>query len=140
MKGITVLSLAAILGSGVIGCTTNELETRREATAAALSTYPGNPQQSSEFKLAAADDQSGKSVRILNLGDTIVPPGNLWVNGRYVAPVSAIPARSSIVVPYGSFLESGAGVMDLGKYEGDIIKVEIETSGGLYSIEGPSKT
>ena len=139
MKRVFTLAVAGALVTGAIGCATNELETRREVAQAALSRYPGNAQPASTFRLAAADNTGDRSIELLNLSDTAVPAGKVWVNGRFVASVPAIEPRTTTVVKYGDLLEAGPGVMDLKRAESQVTKVEYETSQGLFAVDGPSR-
>ena len=140
MKRVIAIAFAGIVGLTAVGCTTNELETRREATTAALSNYPGNAQESAKYKLAAVDDQNQDTLTILNLTDETIAPGTIWVNGRYVKKISSIPAQSSVTVAYNELLEGGGGVMDLSKADSEQIqKVELQTHEGLFTVMGPSR-
>jgi hypothetical protein len=139
MRRTLALAVAGCLTLGAVGCATNELQTRREVARAALSHYPAvQAKQSATYKLAAVDDQGAGTVEILNLTDNTTPQAKVWVNGRYVSGVPAVPARSSVTVKYGDLLEAGPGVMDLGRANSKVAKVELEVNGELFVVQGPT--
>lgn len=140
MRSVIVFSIVSMIGIGFGGCAKNELDTRRLATTAALSNYPGNAREYPDMKMAAVDDEGGKSLRIINFSDAPTPVSTIWVNGRYMKQVAPIGARSSIVIPYGELLEGGSGVLDLGREpQEQVQRVEIQTNEGLFSVLGPAK-
>lgn len=139
MDRMIALAVTGVLSAGVVGCATNEMETRREVAQAVLSRYPGNSRAPETFRLAAADNPGNGTVELLNLSDTAVPAGKVWVNGRFVGSVPVIEPRTTVVVNYSDLLEAGPNVMDLKRAESQVVKVEYETAQGLFAVDGPSR-
>lgn len=124
--------------AGVVGCN-SEMQTREQATTAALSKYPGGTAKASEtYKLAVVDHQDTSTVEVLNLTDNAVPAAKLWVNGRYVAKITGIQARGNVSVKYSDLLESGAGLADLALAKGTVAKAELQVGSDLYTVQGPT--
>jgi hypothetical protein len=140
MRRMLGLAVAGCLTAGMVGCASNEMETRREIASAALSNYPGGvAKQSDQFQLAAVDNRGSGELDILNLTDNAVPPAKLWVNGRYVSTLAGIQARGSVKVKYGDLLESGRGMLDLAKDpKPGVAKAELQIGNELYAIQGPT--
>ena len=132
---LSIVMLAALAG----GCGNKAVATREQATHAALSTYPGSPQQSDEIQLAAIDDPKRKKIQIVNLTDRTIPTPSLWVNQTFVHKARTIEPRGQITVEYEDLLEQGSGVRDLDMANVPVKTVEVQTSGGLYTVQGPSR-
>lgn len=142
-KVIAPLFLSAIFGVG--GCATQDMsevgrQPRQAIAYAATAKYPGSAQQSDQAKAVAYDMPDRGELEVHNLGDhTILFPA-IWVNGAFVSKLNtSIPPKSHATVRYSELLEAGSGLHDLTKVGKDapIEKVELQTSDGLYAVEGP---
>jgi hypothetical protein len=121
------------------GCANKQVATREQATHAALSTYPGNPQRSDEVQLAAIDHPKDKRIDIVNLTDRAVATPTVWVNQSYVHKAATIKPRGQVTVKYSELIEQGQGVRDLDMANVDVKTVEVQTSAGLFAVMGPSR-
>lgn len=135
---LSMVVVVALAGS-CAGCGNRAVETRQQATAAALATYPGNPQQSDEIQLAAIDHAKDKEVEILNLTDRSIQSPTIWVNGNFLNRTKTIPPRGQVSVKYSQLIEQGGGVRDLDMVNVPVKTVEVQTAQGLFTVLGPSR-
>lgn len=144
MNSIYQLSIAALaLGSAFAGgCNTDRVrhvgEGPREAiTYAARARYPGNATQADNVNAIAMTDTSRGRITVYNLGNNAIPTSAMWVNGLFVSQIPAIAPRGNTLVTFPQLLEAGPGVRSLDQAEQPPRKVELQTSEGLYSVQGP---
>jgi hypothetical protein len=123
----------------VTGCAQQRQDVRRQATAAALASYPGNPQKSERVQVAAVDYRKDGRIELFNLGDNPVTSPTVWVNKTYVSKAATIPPRGSVSVRYAELIQQGEGVQDLTTTKQPVTTVELETADGLYSALGPAR-
>src|SRR5688572_26944318 len=135
---VLVISAGAIVAS-CTGCGNKAVEARRQATVAALASYPGNPQQSDEVRLAAVDRAKDKKIDILNLADRSIQSPTVWVNQTFLAKTETIPPRGQVTVEYCDLIEQGTGVRDLDMANVPVKTVEVQTAAGLFTVLGPSR-
>jgi hypothetical protein len=124
------------------GCQTQSVaqvgsQPREAITFAALAKYPGNAQTSDRARTVAITDPDAKSLTVYNLGDQSIPATALWVNGTFVKQISAIPPKSHVTAKYVELLEKGPGVKSMSESAQVPARVEIQTSDGLYTVQGP---
>ena len=136
-----ILCLSA--GLMITGCKTTQVsqvaEGPREAiTYAARAKYPGDAKTSERVRVAAVDDSGRRELTLFNLSDNSVPASTLWVNSHYVAQIPAIAPRRSVMVKYTQLIEAGPSVGDLRTMDQQPRKVELQTSEGLFTVQGPS--
>ena len=145
MSGKADLPFAAVVLVGVgitawcAGCGNKAVEARRQATVAALASYPGNPQQSDEVRLAAVDRTKDKKIDVLNLTDRSVQSPTIWVNQTFLSKTETIPPRGQVTIKYSALIEQGTGVRDLDMANVPVKAVEVQTAEGLFSVMGPSR-
>ena len=144
-RSIFLTAMAASALALVVGCegkadkvSSVQPEARQAISAAATARYPGNPTTSRDVQAAAINYPEKKVVEIYNLGNTSIPPGNVWVNGSYMTHVDGIAPKSYTAVKYGQLLEAGTPANDLKSLNQPVAKVEIQTDKGLFSVQGPS--
>lgn len=142
MRAIAIAALGLALG--VMGCEAQNVaqvgQAPREAISyAATAKYPGNAKTSPDVHAAAVDNSGNDTLTIYNVGDNTIPASTLWVNGQYVRQIPAIPARASATVGYGELIQAGPGVQTLHQLNQPVTKVELQTSNGLYTVEGPAR-
>lgn len=130
---------SVVVSTACAGCGNKAVEARRQATAAALASYPGNAQQSDEVRLAAVDRTKDKKVEILNLADRSVQSPTVWVNQTFLAKTESIPPRGQVTVRYSDLIEQGTGVRDLDMANVPVKTVEVQTAEGLFTVMGPSR-
>lgn len=139
------LQVMLCLSAGVMiaGCKTTQVsqvaEGPREAiTFAARAKYPGDAKTSETIRVAAVDDSRRRELTLFNLSDNSVPASTLWVNSHYVAQIPSIAPRRSVLLKYTQLIEAGPSVGDLRTMDQQPRKVEIQTSDGLFTVQGPS--
>jgi hypothetical protein len=135
--------LALLVVALLAGCTTDKLgrvgeEPRAAITYAATASYPGSPQPSDRISAAAVDDRGARELVIYNMSDTAVPRATVWVNGAFLHRVPGIAPRRSVEISYRELLEAGQGVRDLRTARQAVRRVELETSDGLFTVQGPA--
>lgn len=133
-----VITAGTIMAS-CTGCGNKAVEARRQATVAALASYPGNPQQSDEVQLAAVDRTKDKKIDMLNLTDRSVQSPTVWVNQTFLAKTETIAPRGQVTVEYSDLIEQGTGVRDLDMANVPVKTVEVQTADGLFTVMGPSR-
>jgi hypothetical protein len=138
-RSTSVVVLAAATLALLAGCAQQRQAARRDATVAALASYPGNPQRSERSPVAAVDYRKHKRVEVLNLGDAPLQAPMVWVNRTYVAKIPTIPARGTAAVNYQDLIQQGEGVRDLAVTKDTVTTVEVQTAEGLYSVLGPAR-
>jgi len=136
---VLVIAAGGVVATSCTGCGNKAVEARRQATVAALASYPGNPQQSDEVRLAAVDRTKDKKIDILNLADRSVQSPTVWVNQTFLAKTESIPPRGQVTVEYSDLIEQGAGVRDLDMANVPVKTVEVQTAEGLFTVMGPSR-
>lgn len=139
----TVAWVASVLL--IAGCETQNVsrvgeEARQDITFAARAKYPGNAQDSQRVRTVAVVDPDAKRLEIFNTTDQPIPASSVWVNGTFVSQVPSIPALGSVTVPYSSLLEAGPGVNDLKSLDRTPTRVELQTSEGLFRVQGPTRS
>jgi hypothetical protein len=131
--------LVPIIAAFSLGCANKAVQTREQATHAALSRYPGNPQRSNDIQIAAIDDPGEKRLEILNLTDRTITDATLWINQRFVHKIKSLKGRDQMSMKYNELIEQGGGVRDLDMANVPVKTVEIQTPDGLYTVQGPSR-
>ena len=134
---------AALLVGFLAGCHTQDIgqvgERPHEAiTYAARAKYPGNSAQHSERVHAVAiNNPDGKTLDVYNLGMESIPATAIWVNGAFVKQISSISPKGNVTVKYVELLEAGPSAKSMSELERTVQKVELQTTDGLYYVEGP---
>jgi hypothetical protein len=135
-------TLATLILPLFAGCHTQDIgqvgERPREAiTFAARAKYPGAGQESQKVKAAAITDPESKELDVYNLGDTSIPATAVWVNGAFVRQVGPISPKGHVTVKFVELLEAGPSAKSLLELERTVQKVELETSDGIFTAQGP---
>src|SRR5687768_3624950 len=97
--------LVLIFAALSAGCGNKAVQAREQATHAALSRYPGNPQRSDDVQLAAIDDPKDKRLEIMNLTDSPIANATLWVNQTFVHKIKSLKGRDQTSMKYNELLE-----------------------------------
>jgi hypothetical protein len=126
----------------IAGCHTQDIgqvgERPREAiTFAARAKYPGPGQESPKVKAVALTDPDTKELSIYNVGDTAIPSTAIWVNGAFVRQIGPISPKSHVSVKWVELLEAGPSAKSLSELERTVQKVELQTSDGMFAVQGP---
>lgn len=140
MKYLPLIAAAAL----AVGCSTSaEVENpfndhstseTRMAAFAAKAEYPGDA-KAQDIKATALISQSGDKIQIINASDQSLKDVNVWLDGRFVAKVNSIPASSTISLDRSRFYDDrGTSLSDVKQ---PISRVEIESGGTLYRLQGP---
>ncbi len=144
MRNHSLLAAVAVLAT-VAGCEskTDKVsavgpEARQAISAAAVARYPGNAMVSRDMQLTAINYPDKKYLEIHNPGNTSVPESTVWVNGTFLTTIDGIPPKGFVTVQHGALLEAGPGTGDLRALNQPVAKVEIQTSRGLFSVQGPT--
>jgi hypothetical protein len=113
-------------------------EARQAISEAAVARYPGNPMTSRDMQLMAVNYPEKKYLEIHNPGNTSVPQSTVWVNGTFMTKIDGIPPKGVVEVQHGALLEAGPATNDLRALNQPVAKVEIQTSRGLFTVQGPT--
>ena len=113
-------------------------EARQAISAAAVARYPGNPMVSRDMQLTAVNYPDKNFLEIHNPGNVSVPESTVWVNGTFLTTIPGIPPKGFVTVQHGALLEAGPATSDLRALNQPVAKVEIQTSRGLFSVQGPT--
>jgi hypothetical protein len=113
-------------------------EARQAISEAAVARYPGNPMTSRDMQLTAIDYPQKHYLEIHNPGNVSVPPSTVWVNGAFMTTIDGITPKGFVTVNHGALLEAGPATNDLKTLNQPVAKVEIQTSKGLFSVQGPT--
>ena len=140
---VLVASVAAIV-AGVAGCETQNPsnvapQARHDITFAATARYPGNAITAPDRVQATAvvNDKMDR-LEIYNPSDRAIPPSTLWVNGLFVHQLATIPPKGMAAVDKDALLQAGPTATSLTDSKQMITKVELQTSDGLYTVQGPA--
>lgn len=134
--------LPAFILTLIVGCHTQDIgqvgERPREAISyASLAKYPGPAQGSGRYSAVAITDPLHKELTLYNLGSESIPATAVWVNGDFVKQIAPISPKSHLDVKYVELLQAGPGAKPLTELERIVQKVELQTSDGTYSVQGP---
>ena len=113
-------------------------EARQAISEAAVARYPGNAMVSRDMQLTAINYRDKKYIEIHNPGNTSVPASTVWVNGTFMTTIDGIPPKGFATIQHGALLEAGPATNDLKSLNQPVAKVEIQTSRGLFSVQGPT--
>jgi hypothetical protein len=135
-------TLAALILPLVAGCQTENIgqvgERPREAiTFAARAKYPGNAQESPKVRAVALTDPDTQELTVYNVGDTAIPATAVWVNGAFVRQIAPISPKSHATMKWVELLEAGPSAKSLSELDRTVQKVELQTSDGIYAVQGP---
>lgn len=143
LLGLVVMSAATGIVAGV-GCETQNPsnvapQARHDITFAATAHYPGNAINAPDRVQATAvvNDKMDR-LEIYNPSDRAIPPATLWVNGLFVHQLATIPPKGMAAVDKDELLQAGPSAMSLTDSKQAITKVELQTSDGLYTVQGPA--
>jgi hypothetical protein len=110
---------------------------REQITFAATARYPGNAQSSDQVQAAALDDPNDQQFTIYNLSNRPIPQATVWVNGSFVRQVDGIGPKGHVTLAYGDLIQAGPGTSDLKQSNQAVGRVDLQTSAGLFKVEGP---
>jgi hypothetical protein len=133
-----------ILLTSAVGCSTGEVyrvdpDARARIGYAATKSYPGNAKAATQRVMTAALAQPrDNQLRILNLSDNAITTPTVWVNGAYLRQIPTLAPRGSQTVPYETLLQAGNTANDFERANQSVVKVELETGEGLFTVLGPS--
>ena len=86
-------------------------------------------------RVAAIVTADRRTIKVYNFENAPITAVNVWVNGAYVQPLRAIPARSKAVIRTDkSFNKGGQRFSERGE---DVNAVHLETPDGLFVAMGP---
>lgn len=105
------------------------------ASYAAAKEYP-TAVATNEVRVTAVIDRQTRSVLLVNPSDDDYYGLRAWVNGKYVAWVNELPARRTVRLTQGQFVD--ADQKPLSVLDTDVAKVELQTNGDFYRAMGPA--
>jgi hypothetical protein len=59
------------------------------------------------------DAPGDQDFTIYNLTNDPIPPGTVWVNGKFVRQIDGISPKGQLTVAYGNVIQAGPGTADL---------------------------
>lgn len=145
-------AIAVLVMAVLFGCASRNRSTAsRNATATmdppaqamtdtALAAHAGNAlfpssRASDGRRVAAIVTSDRRTIKLYNFENAPITAVNVWVNGAYVQPLRAIPARSKAVIRTDkSFNKGGQRFSERGE---DVTAVHLETPDGLFIAMGP---
>lgn len=137
----TLVGLCAI---SMIGCTasiepagsasSNELPEAQLAAYAASTKYP-DKNASDDMKLGAMVNRDDKSIQLINYTDKTLTDAKVWINQGYLYKVSSIPAHGYATLSTADFY-NGSGHA-LSEMNNPVNRIQVETSDGLFNVQGP---
>ena len=142
MSRIAIASLVVL--TCVFGCSTSKLsrvdpEARARIGYAATARYPGNAKLATDrVQVAVLADPDDNELKLLNLSDNAITTPTLWVNGAYVRQIPTLPPRGTHTVPYETLLQAGNTANDFDRANQAVVKAELETGEGLFTVLGPA--
>ena len=139
---VTLVVLVAALG---VGCQPKAekvslvgREARQAISQAATARYPGNAMTPRDFQAVAINYPAKNVLEIHNPGTTSIPACAVWVNGTFLTQIDGVAPKSFVEVRHSALLEAGPATNDLKASKQPVAKVEIQTNGGLFSVQGPT--
>jgi hypothetical protein len=112
---------------------------REQITFAATARYPGTAQSSDKVEAVALDAPSDGQFTIYNLAGRPIPQATVWVNGSFVRQVDGIGPKGHVTLNYGDLIQAGPGTSDLKQSDEAVGRVELQTSEGLFKVDGPGR-
>ena len=128
---------------GVAGCTTNRVaqvdpDARAAIGDAATASYSGQPQRSEKVQVAVVDHPDSNQIELINLTPNAILSPTVWVNGAYVRRLPTLAPQGTATVKYAGLLQAGQPANDFASSKQPLVKVEIQTSEGLFTVLGPA--
>jgi hypothetical protein len=111
-----------------------EHERARLAAFAASSEYP-TTRPSDTLRATALIDREAGTIQILNPTDRALHNSRVWVNGSFVARVDEIPPQGSVTINRARFYSPRGNTLQ--GMNTSATRVQIETDGELYNLQGP---
>ena len=93
-------------------------------------------QPRNDWRVAAIVTKDRRAIKLYNFESTPLRAVNVWVNGAYLQPLSALPAHSKAIIRGDKlFNKGGKRFSERGE---EVTRVQLETREGLYDVMGPS--
>ena len=93
-------------------------------------------QPRNDWRVAAIVTRDRKTIKLYNFESTPLRAVNVWVNGAYLQPLSALPAHSKAIIRGDKlFNKGGKRFSERGE---EVTRVQLETREGVYDVMGPS--
>ena len=108
----------------------------QQAAYAAQTRYPSNVSARDDLAVTAVVNSQTGQITIRNFTDRLIRTPHLWVNRRFVARLTDIPAGSHMTVD-PKYLYNTGGQNLAGETPRAIQNLQLETQDNLINVKGP---